>query len=360
MGRVIVSGCFDNLHSGHIVFLQIASMSGELHVVVAKDETIRQLKHREPFCDIKERLYCVQSLRCVHEAVDAKGVGELDFIDHVLPGDCFIVNTDGHSEQKEQAVKSKGANYKVLMRLPERGLPKRTTTTGLWPYRIEIAGAWLDQPAFRGDNSGVTITASIIPQAFKSGSGLAGSVRDVARRIWKTVPDNYEEAAKILFCASNSPEYPYVSGAQDSIGLCYPGISIAYYVGKEWYPYKIQSIVAPEVIKFIEDNYRLFYVGERPKNWCPVFPKHVDKELVSEFYRDTLAILHKITFLSPFSLCSQRILQDRIFGGQLLSEKFTSMILLFDWKFNGAGGGGYALVKTKEESEQLIKFRIRL
>lgn len=67
--RVMASGVFDILHTGHISYLEQAKAAGdELVVVVACDETVRRRKH-EPITPEDMRLRIIQALKPVDRAV---------------------------------------------------------------------------------------------------------------------------------------------------------------------------------------------------------------------------------------------------------------------------------------------------
>jgi FAD synthetase len=69
MTRVMASGVFDILHTGHVHYLTEAKRLGdELVVVVATDNTVRRNKH-EPITPEKMRLELVQSLKPVDRAI---------------------------------------------------------------------------------------------------------------------------------------------------------------------------------------------------------------------------------------------------------------------------------------------------
>ncbi len=69
MTRVMASGVFDILHTGHVHYLSEAKKLGdELVVVVATDNTVRRNKH-EPITPEKMRLELVESLKPVDRAV---------------------------------------------------------------------------------------------------------------------------------------------------------------------------------------------------------------------------------------------------------------------------------------------------
>jgi len=69
MTRVMASGVFDILHTGHVHYLSEAKRLGdELVVVVATDNTVRKNKH-EPITPEKMRLELVQNLKPVDRAI---------------------------------------------------------------------------------------------------------------------------------------------------------------------------------------------------------------------------------------------------------------------------------------------------
>lgn len=76
----------------------------------------------------------------------------LDFLEelHTLKPDIFFVNVDGHTPQKEALCKEMNIECIVSKRVPHGNLPTRSTTALRQecriPYRIDIAGGWLDQP----------------------------------------------------------------------------------------------------------------------------------------------------------------------------------------------------------------------
>ena len=53
--KVLVSGCYDLLHSGHIAFFKEAAGYGDLYVSVGSDENIQLLKDHGPHFSEQER-----------------------------------------------------------------------------------------------------------------------------------------------------------------------------------------------------------------------------------------------------------------------------------------------------------------
>jgi cytidyltransferase-like protein len=128
--KVIVSGCFDLLHSGHIAFFEEASAYGDLYVALGADRTVFDLKGRLPINTEEERLFMVKSVRCVKDAFVSKGSGMLDFLDEFkqLQPDVMVVNADGHMLEKQRLCEEFGVEYVVLQREPYGSLPRRSTT----------------------------------------------------------------------------------------------------------------------------------------------------------------------------------------------------------------------------------------
>jgi cytidyltransferase-like protein len=46
--KVLVSGCYDLLHGGHIAFFKTASDYGDLYVSIGTDENLLSLKGKKP------------------------------------------------------------------------------------------------------------------------------------------------------------------------------------------------------------------------------------------------------------------------------------------------------------------------
>ena len=130
MKKVMVSGCYDLIHAGHIAFFKTAAAYGELYVILGQDKNLLELKGKAPYFSQEERRYIVGSIKYVHEARLASGRGMLDFKPDLiaLKPDIFIVNEEGDTPEKRQLCKDLGVEYVVLERIPETGLPARSSS----------------------------------------------------------------------------------------------------------------------------------------------------------------------------------------------------------------------------------------
>ena len=129
--KIIVTGCYDWLHSGHVRFFEEVSALGALIVAVGHDANIRLLKGEgHPLFPQDERLYMVQSIRSVHTALLTTGSGWMDAAPEIerLKPDAYAVNEDGDKPEKRAFCAEHGLEYIVLTRTPKPGLPKRQST----------------------------------------------------------------------------------------------------------------------------------------------------------------------------------------------------------------------------------------
>jgi cytidyltransferase-like protein len=129
--RVMVTGCFDWFHSGHVRFFEVVSQLGDLYVVVGHDENIRLLKGPgHPMFPQDERRYMVQSVRHVRQALISTGQGWMDAEPEIalIRPDMYAVNEDGDKPEKRPFCEAHGIQYVVLKRIPKEGLPRRQST----------------------------------------------------------------------------------------------------------------------------------------------------------------------------------------------------------------------------------------
>lgn len=377
--KVFVSGCYDMLHSGHVAFFKEASRYGDLYVGIGSDATVAELKHRQTVYSEKERLYMVKAIRYVTDAYINGGSGMLDFLDtlDIVKPDIFVVNSDGGSEEKKRLCAERGIEYVELQRVPEAGLEPRSTSalrSGVkshLPYRIDIAGTWIDQPYVSRFGSGWAITASVEPTVeFMERSGMSTSTRNAARKIWPyELPDYHEERlAKLLFCLENDPENEgHISGAQDAIGICVAGLSRHFYEGHYW-PSRIETCNDEAVLRWLENHVCLVPMFPRRPGCSVVEGQDINKEkveaLTSAAARCWDAIMNRD--LTGFAEAFRASFEAQISmfpammqpGVQEYIDRWSEKALA--WKMLGSGGGGYlALVVDELPVEGVIPITIR-
>lgn len=129
--RVVVTGCFDWLHSGHLRFFMDAAALGVLHVVVGSDRNVELLKGRgHPLQPEQERRFMAGAARTVHQCLVSSGTGWMDAepeIARIRPT-YYVVNEDGDQPEKREFCMARGIEFVVLKRLPHVGLQPRSST----------------------------------------------------------------------------------------------------------------------------------------------------------------------------------------------------------------------------------------
>jgi cytidyltransferase-like protein len=129
--KVLVTGCYDWLHSGHVRFFEEASAYGDLYVVVGNDANVRNLKGEgHPLFPQDLRRYMAGSIRFVHQALITSGWGWMDAEPEIikLQPDIYLVNEDGDKPEKRAFSAEHKLEYVVLKRLPKEGLQPRSST----------------------------------------------------------------------------------------------------------------------------------------------------------------------------------------------------------------------------------------
>ncbi len=381
--KVFVSGCYDLLHSGHVEFFRQAAAYGDLYVGIGSDATILQLKGHRTLYSENERLFMVKAIRYVQDAFINQGSGMMDFVPtvHFLKPDIFVVNEDGSRPEKEAFCKNRGIEYVVLKRTPQEGLEARSSTdiknavTGI-PTRLDLAGTWIDQPYVSCFAPGWAITISLKPTfEVRERCGLSTSTRNMIRRIWPMkLPDmDPEMLAKLVFCFENDPEHSggFVSGAQDSIGICIPGLCRHYYDNRFW-PEKIETCYDEKILTWLEDHLCMIPMFPRRPGCSVVEGKDINEEKVRALAvaadrcwnailsrdLDGFASAYRASFEAQVAMFPAMIQP----GVQEYIDKYSTMPGVLAWKMPGAGGGGYlALVCSGRDAfpEGAIELVIR-
>lgn len=367
--KVFVSGCYDLLHSGHVEFFRQASQYGDLYVGIGSDKTILNYKNHKTVYSEQERLFMVKSIRYVKDAYINAGNGVLDFIptlDVVRP-DIFVVNSDGGSDDKRQICQERGIEYIVLERDPHEGLEARSSTAlkkspCQLPTRLDLAGTWIDQPYVSCHHPGWAITISLEPSfEIRERCGLSTSTRNVIKRIWPYQLPNMdsETLARLVFCFENHPEREdgIVSGAQDAIGICVPGLCRHYYDNHFW-PEKIETCEDERVLSWLENHLCMIPMEPRQPGCSVVTGMDITESKVRDLVvaadecwnailrtdLEGFAASYKASFnaqVAMFPAMIQGCVQSYI-------DKYGAMEDVLAWKMPGAGGGGYLACVVKD------------
>ena len=283
--KVLVSGCFDLLHSGHVEFFREAAEHGDLYVRVGSDENIKALKGHEPMYSNAERVFMAQSVKGVKDAAVSAGMGRFDFVEDakLIKPDIYFVNDDASKlEERMSLFEEAGLDVKIVVanRKPSEGLEERSSTSmkermaamvkrdsaanqdqpmsafhETIPCRFCFCGGWMDLKWCNEFWSGcaVTINIKFAPRICRDECGLATSSRKKWAKIWNGETPSWLDpmaAAKALWGAENfdaaaTEQRTYWAGSQDHCGLMFPGVNKLYYEGGRHWPKEVVSLNDP-------------------------------------------------------------------------------------------------------------------
>lgn len=335
----------------------------------------------------------VKSIKYVKDAFINAGDGVMDFIPTVeaLKPDVFVVNEDGSNEQKRRFCEERGIEYVVLQRTPAEGLKARSSTdlkaeSSSIPTRLDLAGTWIDQPYVSYLAPGWALTISLEPTfEIRDRCGLSTSTRNMIRKIWPVkLPDMEPEMlAKLVFCFENDPERSdgIISGAQDAIGICVPGLARHYYNNRFW-PEKIETCEDPEVLDWLERHLVLIPMEPRRPGCSVVEGKDIteakvkalaaaadrcwdailsmDLDRFAAAYRDSFdaqvamfpGMLRPVIVGSPAHKCHfERSEESMSPGIPSIIAHWAAVPGVLAWKMPGAGGGGYLALVVEDASD---------
>ena len=398
--KVFVSGCYDLLHSGHVEFFKQASQFGDLYVGIGSDATYLEYKHRKPMFPQEERLFMVRNIKSVKEAYINEGSGVIDFIptlDLVKP-DIFVVNAEGGSDAKRQLCEERGIQYIELQRTPAEGLQARSSSslkaalstqqeentqtsdtkhhTSSIPTRLDLAGTWIDQPYVSVHQPGWAITISLEPTfEVRDRCGLSTSTRQMIQKIWpmKLPKMDPEMLARLVFCFENNPERDggHISGAQDALGICIPGLCRHYYDNCFW-PEKVESTNDEMTLRFLEGHLVMIPMEPRKPGCSVVEGKDITPAKVKALADaaeacwnailkkdlEAFAAAFKASFEAQVAMFPAMIApvyvghpeQDNRYIAEAIAH-YSAMDDVLAWKMPGAGGGGYLALVVKDAKQ---------
>ena len=255
-----------------------------------------------------------------------------------------------------------------------------TSVLGNIPYRLALAGGWIDQPFISSLNPsppGSMVVVSIEPTfRFMDRCGICSSTRDIARRIWKDrLPDKKpEELVKELYFEENQNKAE-PSGSQDMIGLVYPGISRLDYDFKIHggiFPAHIESLNDAETAHWLENHLYILAVAQRPDGYNPLGEKHLDPFWIQRLGRSgkecyeairSKNLHHLGTSFNECMECWASLLPHTV-RHHTLTVDLISLLKVYQSRYSGAMysgcGGGYLFVVSDEPVPGSFRVTIRI
>ena len=247
------------------------------------------------------------------------------------------------------------------------------------PYRLALAGGWIDQPFISRHNPeppGSMVVVSLEPRtAFMDRSGFATSTRATAARLWgESLPQRDPAALVRELYAEENKGRSDPSGSQDMAGLVYPGVSRLDYdfrVEGGVFPAHIESTTAQAIAAWLEKVVWLIPVAPRPDGYDPLGIKNLDPQWIrwlGESGKDCYdAILTRNVVALGASLnrcmaCWEAILPQTV-RHQALQTDLKSMLNDYQSWHPGAMysgcGGGYLIVVSETKFRHGLKIKVR-
>jgi hypothetical protein len=256
-----------------------------------------------------------------------------------------------------------------------------TDVLGRLPYRIALAGGWIDQPFVSRHHPsppGSMVVVSVEPQFwFMERAGICIGTRNIARKLWQGVlpPRDPEHLVEQLYDAENQGKGE-PSGSQDMIGLVYPGINrldydFTYRGGV--FPRHIESNNDPQVAGWLEEVIHILPISQRPEGYNPLEVKNLDPAWIGRLGQSGKACYDAIVARDLAALgesmnecmrCWEAILPGTVRHGTIQID-LPGLLRYYQFRYPGAMysgcGGGYLYVAADEPVPGAfhIKARIR-
>jgi hypothetical protein len=247
------------------------------------------------------------------------------------------------------------------------------------PQRIALAGGWIDQPFVSQYNPappGSMVVVAVEPIIwFMDRSGMAGSTRRIATRIWNgQLPQRSPaELVRELYRAENVNKTE-PSGSQDMIGLVYPGINRLDYdfsIEGGVFPAHIETISDADVARWLGEALHLVPISQRPAGYSPLGIKNLDPKWIRELGETGKECFSSIAkrdlrglgaAFNHCMLCWEAILPHTV-AHSTINIDLKAILTWFQERYTGAMysgcGGGYMIVVSEEPVLGALRVKVR-
>ena len=258
--------------------------------------------------------------------------------------------------------------------------PELGDIIGRLPYRLQLAGGWIDQPFLSARNPeppGSMVVVSLQPSVrYMDRSGMATGTRASAFSLWGgQVPANGSplELVRELYAAENQGKAE-PSGSQDMVGLVFPGVSRLDYdasVEGGYFPCRIESTRDPETARWLERVLHLIPVSPRPPGYGPLGVKRLDADWIRRLGQSGKDCFNAIlqqdlvalgASMNECSRCWDALLPHTL-AHPTIRIDLKALLASYESRYDGAMysgcGGGYLIVASVEEVPGSFRFSVR-
>jgi hypothetical protein len=257
--------------------------------------------------------------------------------------------------------------------------PDLAPIIGSIPYRMALAGGWIDQPfvsQLNPEPSGSMVVVGLEPETYlMERCGMATGTRNVALRHWgRQLPEGDPQTlVRELYEAENAGK-PEPSGSQDMIGLVYPGVSrldYAWAANDGVFPVNIESCRDDQTVRWLESVIHFLPVLQRPPGYNPLGIKQLDPAWIrrlGQSGRDCYAAILAQDVLAlgqSFNECMRcwEALLPHTVRHPTITIDLPGLLAAYQARYPGAMysgcGGGYLFVVSDEPVPGAFQVKIR-
>ncbi len=251
---------------------------------------------------------------------------------------------------------------------------------GKLPYRIALAGGWIDQPFASRENPrapGSMVVVAVEPEfRWMDRAGICGSTRQIALELWGGALPEREPAELVreLYAAENEGRAE-PSGSQDMIGLIYPGVSrldYDYGVHGGLFPAHIESNNEAAVAAWLEGVLHVLPVAPRPDGYNPLETKNLEPAWIGRLGESGRECYEGIVTrdigrlgesMNECMRCWEAILPGTV-RHPTLRVDLMELLEYYQGRYPGAMysgcGGGYLFVVSEEAVPGSFGIRVRI
>jgi hypothetical protein len=258
--------------------------------------------------------------------------------------------------------------------------PEIVEVLGRLPYRLALAGGWIDQPFVSRHNPappGSMVVVGVEPQFwFMERAGICIGTRNIALELWGGVLPEHEPGQLVqeLYEAENRGKAE-PSGSQDMIGLVYPGISRVDYDFTHRggiFPRHIESNRDPQVAGWLENVIHILPINQRPEGYNPLETRNLDPDWIARLgtsgktcydaiaARDLVALGES---LNECMRCWEAILPGTV-RHRTIQIDLPGLLRYYQGRYPGAMysgcGGGYLYVVSREPVPGAFHVKVRI
>ena len=251
---------------------------------------------------------------------------------------------------------------------------------GQLPYRVALAGGWIDQPfisRLNPEKVGSMVVVAIHPTLrFMDRAGMATGTRKVMQRLWgdQLPKGDPAQIVRDLYAAENRGKAE-PSGSQDMIGLVYPGINrLDFDPAHEGgcFPCHIETSLDAAAAAWLERVLHVIPVAPRPPGYSPLDEKNLDPKIIAKLGQtgkdcfDAILTQSLARLGSSMNTCMEcwASLLPNVVRHPALEVDLVKLLACYQDCYPGAMysgcGGGYLYVVSEKAVPGAFKISVRL